>query len=107
MKIITFLLLIIAVNCKGQVKDSASDRNYTRDVPANWITPFKVTIRDTSERYIYYDVWVGGHGKLYPAAYKMKDSAWVVRDTAETLKMALWYLEQQARQLNAIGKKQL
>jgi len=117
MKYFTFLLLI-AVNCKGQVIDTtkplssygiikkqpvidsipmAQFRGYGRDVPANRIGPFQVTLQDTSQRIIYYDNWLGGHGKSYPAAYKIHDSAWVIKDSAEALKILLWLIDQQAK----------
>jgi hypothetical protein len=110
MKYFTFLLLLIAVNCNGQIIDTTKHlrdygiykkqpafdsipmtqvNGYDRDVPANWIRPFQAKIQDSTERIIYYDVWLGGHGKTYPAAYKIRDSAWVIKDSAEAFKMLL------------------
>lgn len=45
---------------------------------------------------IHYDVYIGGYEKITPVAYKKRDSAWVVRDTLQTLRQLLQFIEREA-----------
>lgn len=47
---------------------------------------------------VLFDIFIGGRGikGKYPAAYKKRDSAWVINDTAETLKQLLQWVERES-----------
>lgn len=103
MKLFTFLLLIITVNCSAQSNRTYQDSlERLKKTENNTIEFHEKTdsilhlMKTTFRSLIYYDVYISSPEKGR-VAYKKRDSAWVITDSAETLKMLLFQMEQQSK----------
>lgn len=102
MRYITVFLLLTLICLAAHSQQTGNYKPKTIDICDYW-GKLKV---DSSLSFGNYEFMIGTRGKSC-AAYKMYDSAWVIIDTADAVRILLWYAQEKLRPNSNSGNNRL